>query len=130
MNPRPLYVVLVGRDAARTSPYQVKLELDPRIWQPGSSSFTAKIRLPSNVEEGDYNLALWLPDEAETLQANPLYAVRFANQDIWEDATGYNILGTIQVDSSVTGSMKRVDAMQVEGLNSTEVIPLPTSSLK
>ena len=126
INPRPLYVLLVGQDGI--SPYKVRLELDPRTWQPGSSSFTAKIRLPSKIAEGDYKLALWLPDEAEALQQNPLYAVQFANGDVWNEATGYNVLGRISVDSSVTGSYKRLDVMQVEELNSSDVIPLPTSS--
>ena len=128
MNPHPLFVVLVTQDARSISPYEVKLELDPRTWQPGSSSFTARIRLPSQMGEGDYNLALWLPDEAETLQQNPLYAVRFANEGLWDEATGYNILGKVAIDSSVTGSSKRVDFMQVEELTSTEVSSLATST--
>jgi hypothetical protein len=116
MNPRPLYVVLVGWDASRIPPYESMLELDPRTWQPGSFSFTVTIRLPSSMEEGEYNLALWLPDEAETLQKNSLYAVQFANERMWEQATGFNILGKIKVDASVTGSYQRVDSMQVEDL--------------
>jgi hypothetical protein len=118
MNPRQLLVVLVGRDARSVPPYKVKLELDPRTWQPGSSSFTAKIRLPSKIEEGEYNLALWLPDEAETLRDNASYAVQFANEGTWDETTGYNLLGNIHVDSSITGSYRRVDSMQVEELTS------------
>ncbi|HEU0293692.1 MAG TPA: DUF4832 domain-containing protein [Anaerolineales bacterium] len=112
MNSRPLFIVLVGRDGI--PPYETKLELDPRTWQPGSSSFTARIRLPSKMEEAPYDLALWLPDEAETLQANPHYAVHFANAGIWDESTGYNILGKVAVDSSATGSYERANAMQVE----------------
>jgi hypothetical protein len=114
MNPRPLYVVLVSQDA--NPPYTAKLELDPRSWQPGSSSFTVNVRLPSSMGESEYNLALWLPDAAETLQGNPFYAVQFANEGIWEETTGFNILGKIKVDASVTGSYQRADSMQVEDL--------------
>jgi hypothetical protein len=113
MNPRPVYVVL--RQAS--SIFLTRLGLDPRSWQPGSSSFRTKIRLPSNMSEGNYNLALWLPDEAETLQNNPSYAVQFGNEGIWDEPTGYNILGKIHVDPSVTGSSKRVDSMVVEELS-------------
>ncbi len=120
VNERPLYVVLVGRDGI--PPYATKLELDPRTWQPGGSSFTASIRLPSDMEEGEYNLALWLPDGSETLQANPLYAVQFANENIWDESTGYNILGTIAVDSSVAGSYERGKSMQVEELSTDTVV--------
>jgi hypothetical protein len=112
MNPRPLFIVL----REPNSIFLTKLELDPRTWQPGSSSFTAKIRLPSKIGEGDYDLALWLPDEAESLQENPLYAVRFANEGLWDEATGYNFLGRVTIDSPVTGSYERTDLMQVEEL--------------
>ena len=119
INERPLYLVVV-RD---TISHNVKLELDPRTWQAGGSSFTASVRLPSEMDEGEYNLALWLPDESETLQANPLYAVQFANENIWDESTGYNILGTIAVDSSVTGSYERGKSMQVEELSTNSAVP-------
>jgi hypothetical protein len=110
MNSRPLFIVL--REAK--SVFLTTLELDPRTWQPGSSSFTAKVRLPSKISEGEYDLALWLPDEAETLRENPLYAVQFANEGTWEETTCYNILGAVTVDSSVTGSYQHVDFLRVE----------------
>ncbi|NWG33758.1 MAG: DUF4832 domain-containing protein [Chloroflexi bacterium] len=126
MNPRPLFVVLSPSPAGRgdalslskgargEGEFTVQLELDPRAWQPGASSFTASIRLPYKMDEGEYQLALWLPDEAETLQANPLYAVQFANEGVWDESTGCNILGTVEVDASVTGSYKRTGFMTVE----------------
>jgi len=112
MNPRPLFVVLQEPNSI----FLTKLELDPRTWHPGDSSFTTSIRLPSKIADGNYNLVLWLPDEAETIQNDPLYAVQFTNQGVWDEATGYNILGKISVDSSVTGSYKRIDFMTVEEL--------------
>lgn len=98
MNPRPLFVVLAKQDASL--PYVTKIELDPRAWQPGDSSFTAQVRLPSDLAEGQYKLALWLPDEAASLQNNPFYAVRFANENTWDEATGYNMLGQVTVSNS------------------------------
>lgn len=126
MNSRPLFVVLVGLDGI--PPHETKLELNPRTWQPGSSSFTARIRLPSKMEEGPYNLALWLPDEAETLQANPLYAVQFANAGLWDEATGYNILGKVAAESSATGNYERANSMQVEELSIKTAVPAAASS--
>ncbi len=132
MNPRPLYVVLSpssnGSGDRGEGEYKIKLELDPRAWQSGESTFTASIRLPSKMDEGEYNLSLWLPDEAETLQDNPLYAVQFANENVWDEATGYNILGQIAVDSSVTGSYAKGDSMQVEELQTQATIPASTST--
>lgn len=113
MNPRPLFIVFQEPNSI----FLTRLELDPRTWQPGESSFTASIRLSSKMAEMKYSLALWLPDEAETLQNDPLYAVQFANEGVWDESTGYNILGTVKVDSSVTGSYKRTDFMTVEELS-------------
>lgn len=132
MNPRPLFVVLSpspdGRGDRGEGEIAVKLDLDPRAWQPGNSSFTASIRLPSKMEEGEYRLALWLPDEAETLQSNPLYAVQFANENVWDESAGYNILGQVLVDSSVTGSYERGNSMKVESLSSGATSPAATST--
>lgn len=114
INERSLYVVLVARDGIVLHTAQTSIDL--RTWQPGESSFIASIRLPSKMEEGEYNVALWLPDKAESLQDNPLFAVQFANEGVWNEATGYNILGKVIVDSSVTGSYASADAMQVEML--------------
>jgi len=113
INPRPLFVVLQKADSV----FQTMIEIDLRAWQPGSSSFTASIRLPSKMDDAKYNLALWLPDEYESLQSNPSYAVQFANEGVWDESTGYNILGQVTVDSSVTGSYERSDSMQVEEIS-------------
>jgi hypothetical protein len=124
MNPRPLFIVLKGSDL----PVLTKLELDPRTWQPGDSSFTVSIRLPSKIKDGDYQLALWLPDEAETLQSNPLYAVQFANEGVWDESTGYNTLGQVSIDSSLTGSYERGDSMQVEEISIHTATPSDSSA--
>jgi len=112
MNSRPLFVVLQEPNSI----FLTKLELDPRTWQPGNSSFTVSIRLPSKMAEMEYRLALWLPDEADVLQTNPYYSVQLANEGTWDAATGYNILGKVNVDSSSAGSYKRTDFMTVEEL--------------
>jgi hypothetical protein len=124
MNARPLYVVLQEPNSI----FLTKLDLDPRGWQPGDSSFTASIRLPSKMAEREYNLTLWLPDEAETLQSNPLYAVQFANEGVWDEATGYNILGKVIIDSSAGGSYEKTDAIKVEELSTQASIPAATST--
>jgi hypothetical protein len=38
-----------------------------------------------------------LPDPAETLRADPRYAIRFANEGIWDAAHGWNVLGKVRV---------------------------------
>ncbi|MBK8617608.1 MAG: DUF4832 domain-containing protein [Anaerolineales bacterium] len=105
VNERGLYVVLTGADTA--SPYKVKLDIDPRQWEPGTTTFTAKLHIPSNAKDGEYQLALWLPDGYDSLRDNPLYAIQFANENIWDEATGLNALGNILVTESAGGESER-----------------------
>jgi hypothetical protein len=116
VNPRPLFVVLQQENSI----FLTTLDLDPRTWQPGDSSFTVKLRLPSNMAEGQYHLALWLPDKAETLQNNPLYAVRFANENIWDEKTGYNLLGQVTVSKSASGKAEKTAFLTVIELTTQE----------
>jgi hypothetical protein len=101
INPRPVYVILDG--PAR---YTVKLPIEPRRWSPGSdSSFGIQLRVPIDAPSGEYNLALWLPDAYESLQKDIRYSIQFANDNIWDEDNGYNLIGNINVSPQVTGSL-------------------------
>ena len=109
INERFLYIVLFNG----TERYEVKTSIDPRTWQPGTSSFNVQLHIPSNADEGEYQLAFWLPDAYETLHDNPLYAVQFANENIFDEATGYNSLGIIKVDKNTSGNYQRGEEFEV-----------------
>lgn len=110
INERPLYVVLFpspNENGDRSeSDYKAKLDIDPRRWEFGNTSFNVKIHIPSIAPEGGYQLALWLPDAYESIQDNPLYAIQFADGNMWDQSTGYNMIGSIQVDKTAGGSYK------------------------
>lgn len=90
-NPRPVELVLRNSASGRT--YAFRLAEDPRFWMPGESRTVAsEISIPSEAEAGSYEVLLHLPDAAAALRDRPEYAVRFANQDLWEPATGMNRL--------------------------------------
>jgi hypothetical protein len=101
VNPRPLNVVLDGPGR-----FVVTLgEMEVRRWEPGPASFAVSLRVPASAPAGEYRLALWLPDAAETLRDDPRYAVRFANEGVWDEASGFNVLSaTIKIDPAVTGA--------------------------
>ncbi len=105
INEHPLYIVLGGRDTI--SSYKVKLEIDPRRWEPGTTTFTAKLHIPSKAEEGEYTLALWLPDGYKSLQNDSRYSIQFANENIWDEATGLNMLGNVYITESADGMSER-----------------------
>lgn len=91
--PRPAYLVL------HSSAYTARLPLsaDPRRWEPGEHDLIESVALPSDLPPGEYTLALWLPDPAANLQNDPRYAIRFANENVWDAANGWNALGYIIV---------------------------------
>ncbi|MCR4264339.1 MAG: DUF4832 domain-containing protein, partial [Candidatus Roizmanbacteria bacterium] len=95
-NPRPVFVVLQNA----TNRYEIPVtSVDPRRWEAGKDhTMTANVTVPANVAAGTYKLGLWLPDQTTTLRSKPAYSVRFANTNVWEPATGSNVLtNTFQV---------------------------------
>ena len=132
INEHPLYVVLspalteaAGKDAGE---FRVQLDIDPRTWESGTVSFTAKLHVPSNAREGEYQLALWLPDAYESLQTNPQYSVQFANANIWDESTGLNVLGNVSIAESAGGESKRGKDFSVIESSSTGVTAFPASA--
>lgn len=41
---------------------------------------------------GSYELLLPLPDAYESLSGRPEYSIRLANEEMWEESSGYNRL--------------------------------------
>jgi hypothetical protein len=95
-NRRPVHVVLSNgkkRVSARLT------SVDPRRWEGGADAkFTVRLSVPASMETGKYRLSLWLPDEAASLAARPEYAIRFANEGVWDAATGDNAIGEVKID--------------------------------
>ena len=89
-NRRALKVVLTN---GKTKLSATVKSVDVRRWAPGAPiKVSFKMAVPSNAPQGNFRLALALPDEAESIAARPEYAIRFANADTWDPATGENIL--------------------------------------
>ena len=98
VNRRPLNVVLDGERR-----YVVPLDIDTRQWEPGTVTLTAKLHVPSNANPGEYRLALWLPDGNESLRDNSLYAIQFANENVWDESAGWNVIGTVTISKDAGG---------------------------
>ena len=83
--------------------YSVDLNDDPRFWDSGTHSIQVSPCLPMNMSYGTYSLYLKLGDPEPLLADRPEYAIRLANQNIWDATTGYNNLGhTITIDNSAS----------------------------
>ncbi len=92
---RPLYLVF-DNGANR---YNIKMDnIDVRKWISGSISLPKQtLNLPSGMVAGTYKIALWLPDATANLQMQPSYSIRFANNDLWDNIKGYNVLSEFVV---------------------------------
>jgi hypothetical protein len=111
-NPRSPWLVLDGVPADpdsltfdHSARYQVVVpDVDARRWSPGASvELDLRLQLPADIEEGTYDLALWLPDEAPSLRYDARYSVQLANEGVWDAHTGLNRLISIVVDCSAPG---------------------------
>lgn len=101
-NPRPLYVVLEGQGRRMSAP----LDVDPRSWRAGEEAIVAvDLRVPADLPAGDYRLSLWLPDAEESLRDRRDFAIRFANDEVWDDDRGTNTLATVPVDPAADGEV-------------------------
>ena len=87
---RPIYLVLDNG----TDRYNIELtNIDVRKWVSGPFVLSPQtLILPSDIKSGTYKLALWLPDASANLQSRPEYAVRFANNNVWDATKGFNVL--------------------------------------
>ena len=69
---------------------------------PNEITINENVVLPSNIKRATYKLYLSLPDSAPTLASRPEYAIRFANDNVWESITGYNSLNfTLNVNNAL-----------------------------
>ncbi|EAR10703.1 DUF4832 domain-containing protein [Reinekea blandensis] len=101
-NERPVYLVLYNEGDR----YQVRLaDEDVRLWQSGTvTALTGAVQVPASITEGTYDLGLWLPDAAASLQQDSQYAIRIPNAMQWHEQTGINDLVSVTIDDSEDGS--------------------------
>lgn len=72
--------------------YSHILKEDPRFWFGGETiQINEEIELPALLE-GVYDVLLSITDADVRLSDNPAYSIRFANVNVWDKETGYNLL--------------------------------------
>lgn len=119
-NERNAYIVL--KNTTTNQVYAVQMAADPRLWL-GVNEITVSenIQLPANMPAGSYKLYLHLPDASPSLATKPEFAIRMANESMWEATTGYNNLNhTVTVDNLL-------GTEDLTKLNLT-IYPVPTKS--
>jgi len=90
-NKRNAYIIL--KNLTTNQIYSLPLQADPRKWLgPNEITISENLTLPANLTAGNFKLYLSLPDEAPSLATRPEYAIRLANDNVWESISGYNSL--------------------------------------
>lgn len=89
VNARPVELIL--RNVNDKTIHVLRFYTDLRKWYSGTITLAGKFGLGS-TPSGTYELLLNLPDSHSSLSHRPEYSIRFANQETWEEATGFNRL--------------------------------------
>jgi hypothetical protein len=90
-NQRTAYIVF--KNTVTNEVYTKALAADSRLWtSQAETTINETITLPTNIVQGSYRLYLHIPDASTGLASRPEYAIRMANANTWDAATGYNNL--------------------------------------
>lgn len=92
-NERPVNLILKNTQNGREFIYA--LDTDIRKWFSGTRKIDLTIPTGSLLPAGTYNMYLHMPDKYTTLAGRPEYAIRLANVNLWDAATGYNKLQAV-----------------------------------
>ena len=96
MNPRKVEIVF--RNKSSGNKYVIEIDGDGRgnrLWLPGpgeTKTLNISKPLPKEIPVGEYDLFLNLPDPYPSIHHRPEYSIRLANQNMWEEKTGFNLL--------------------------------------
>jgi hypothetical protein len=100
-NPRTIALVLRNPDGTFVARLTGR---DVRRWRPGSTLLIARLRVPAMTTPGTYELGLWLPDAAPSLEADPRYAIRLIGDDGGAAVDGVNVIARdVVIDPAAPG---------------------------
>jgi len=100
MKYREVYLVLKNTSTDSVHSFSIN-STDIRTWET-SVSINQVFDL-TGLPKGSYNCYLNLPDTAFSLNARPEYSIRFANDNVWENTSGFNRLNqTVDISSATS----------------------------
>lgn len=96
---------LILREKATGKCYRVSTGDDPRYWLPDSTiSLNINVGIPTGMATGTYEVLLHLGDPVPTITNRSEYSIRFANEGVWEEATGFNsLLSSVSISAKGRG---------------------------
>jgi Domain of unknown function (DUF4832)/Domain of unknown function (DUF4874) len=99
----PRVVELILRNLSTRTEKRIPLRFDLRLLFTGVHNITENVDIPKDLPQGKYSLYLAMPDADASIRNRPEYAIRLADQQTWEEYTGFNSLqDTIFVEPNST----------------------------
>ena len=90
-NPQQLKIIL--KNSEDNSEYYISPVNDIRFFPfEDTIHINLEAGLPYNISEGDYEVFLQITDADPLLSGRKEYSIRLANENVWDDETGYNSL--------------------------------------
>lgn len=89
-NARPVKLIL--RNTQNNNVISITLQTDVRKWFSGTTTIEEDIAIPQGLDTGTYELLLSFHDASESIADRVDYAIRLANNNVWEESTGLNLL--------------------------------------
>lgn len=107
-NPRNVEITLENNATGEIS--AAPLQIDPRFWSGGTSNdVQAVLSIPEEMAEGTYTVGIRMPDYEASISDDVRFSIRFANDGVWDDSTGINILKTdLQISQNAAGTKYQV----------------------
>lgn len=119
-NERNAFIVL--KNVVTNQLFQLPLSADPRNWLPSNNviNINETLPLPNTLTPGSYKMYLSLPDLDSSISNRPEYAIRLANENVWEASTGFNNLNHTVVVNSI---LSIADAQRLD----IQLYPVPSN---
>jgi hypothetical protein len=83
---------LVFRNRRSGALTRVPLAADPRRWQPGPVALSLAPTVPRQLAQDEYDVLIAFPDPSPSLHDRPEFAIRLANDGVWDATCGCNSL--------------------------------------
>ncbi len=103
-NERPVRLVLFNSSTTQ----QINMLTDLRWWHPKKKIILEKsFRIPSTMQTNRYSIAMYMPDTNGSLMNDSRYSIRLANEGIWTEPKGWNVIMTnLHVTSNAPGNFE------------------------
>ncbi|HOO18707.1 MAG TPA: DUF4832 domain-containing protein [Paludibacteraceae bacterium] len=98
MNPRNVELIFISKSDS-SQKFICQINVDPRFWFAGGQyEINIKYPLPLEMKSNEYNVYLNLPDPKSILANRPEFSIHLANNNVWDNNTGYNKIYSLKVN--------------------------------